>query len=327
MGKRRIRCLRALGVEKIVGFDPRADRRAEVEGLWEGIRCEETFERAALDRRYAAWIISVPPAQHVEYIKQAVQHGTSFFVEASVVDSGLEDAARAVTEAGIVGAPSRTLCYHPAIKQVKRIVASGELGKLSNVLLHSGQYLPDWHAYEDVSEYYVSDPATGGGREIVPFELTWFTDVFGLPQRVTGNFRRTIHIRGAEKIDDTYNCLLDYGDHLAVVTVDVVSRYATRRLLINGSEKQLQWSWDDPHVRVYDPRSGAWVSHEYSAAPAAAGYNPNISEGMYLEETEAFLNAVRGISKYPGTLQMDHEVLKILYQIELSDRTSEIVRL
>ena len=92
-----------------------------------------------------------------------------------------------------------------------------------------------------MSEYYVSNPATGGAREIVPFELTWITDIFGMPHKVFGNVRRTIRIPGAEKIDDTYNFLLDYGDLLATITIDVVSRSATRRLTINGDARQLRW--------------------------------------------------------------------------------------
>jgi predicted dehydrogenase len=325
MGKRRIRCLRALGVERIVGYDRRADRRAEVESLWPDISCSETVEAAMDNGPYAGWVISVPPAAHVSYMNLALEHRTGFFVEASVVDTGLDAVIRAVAAAGIVAAPSRTLCYHPAIKEIKRIVASGELGKISNVLLHSGQYLPDWHVYEDVSQYYVSEPETGGCREIVPFELTWFTDIFGFPRRVGGNCRRTIRIEGAERIDDTYNCLLDYGEHLAVMVVDVVSRYATRRLMINGADKQLLWSWDIPEVKVYDPGSNTWDSRAYSAGPAASGYNPNISEGMYLAETEAFLRAIRGLEEYPGTLAGDHATLKLLYSIETSDAQSRIV--
>jgi predicted dehydrogenase len=322
MGKRRIRCLHALGVTALTGFDTRADRVAEVRSLWPGIKCEDTLEKVISAGPYDAWIISVPPAMHVYYMRLALHYAAPFFVEASVTDDGLEDVIKGVSESGILAAPSRTLCYHPAIKEISRIVCSGELGKISNILLHSGQYLPDWHAYERVSDYYVSERATGGCREILPFELTWFTEIFGFPKRVAGNFRKTIEIAGAEDIDDTYNCLLDYGSHLAVVTVDVVSRYATRRLMINGSEKQLDWSWDQPAVRVFDPQSSAWQAREYAISAAASGYNANIGESMYIEELGAFLDAIEGKATYPSTLEMDRQVLQLLYKVEASDRAS-----
>lgn len=322
MGKRRIRCLHALGIERISGFDTRADRRAEVLSLWPEVRCYDDFETALSKGSFDAWIISVPPASHVEYMTHAVRQRTPFFVEASVVDDGLAGVISGVSEAKIVAAPSRTLCYHPAVKEIKRIVASGELGKVSNIIYHSGQYLPDWHVYESVADYYVSKPATGGCREILPFELTWFTDIFGFPKRVASNFRKTISIEGAEGIDDTYNCLLDYKTHLAVITVDVVSRHATRRLMVNGSAKQLHWNWDQACVQIFDPHANSWSSHEYSMAPAAAGYNANIGEGMYIEEISAFLDAVRGTAQYPNSLEMDHRILRLLYHFEASDKSS-----
>jgi predicted dehydrogenase len=322
MGKRRIRCLLALRIKCISGYDTRADRRAEVASLWPGVRCYGAFDAALSQGPFDAWIISVPPAIHVEYMTHAIKQRTPFFVEASVIDDGLAEVISGVSSAGIVAAPSRTLCFHPAIKEIKRVVASGELGKLSNILYHSGQYLPDWHAYESVAEYYVSQPATGGCREIVPFELTWFTDIFGFPKRVASNFRKTITIEGAEEIDDTYNCLLDYEEHLAVITVDVVSRHATRRLLINGSEKQLHWNWDHACVQIFDPHANAWSSRNYSMTPAATGYNANIGEGMYVEEISVFLDAIRGVAQYPSSLEMDHRVLRMLYRFEVADESS-----
>jgi predicted dehydrogenase len=300
----------------------RPDRRAEVTSVWRDIVCHDSFETALSQQRYDAWIISVPPALHVHYMKLALQQRTPFFVEASVVDDGLEEVINAVAATGILGAPSCTLRYHPAIREIGNIVRGGSLGRISNILLHAGQYLPDWHVYEPVSKYYVSERVTGGCREILPFELTWFTEIFGFPLRVAGNCRQTISIAGAETIDDTYNCLLDYGQHLAVITVDVVSRYATRRLLINGSDKQLLWSWDLAAVRVFDPNSNTWSSHEYGERAAAPGYNENISEGMYVDETRAFLDAVRGGQSYPNTLEMDHRVLRLLYKIEDADKNS-----
>jgi len=256
-----------------------------------------------------------------------IDSSVPFFVEASVVDEGLADVIQIVDDRRLLAAPSTTLHFHPAIREVHRIVRSGQLGKLSNVMLHSGQYLPDWHSHEDVSDYYVSDRETGGAREIVPFEMTWFTELFGMPRRVTANHRKTIDIAGAERIDDTYNCLLDYGDFLSVFTVDVVSRHATRRLVINGSQQQLVWSWDEPAIRIFDGPSGEWQNTKYEMDTSAPGYNKHIGENMYIDETAAFLNAVRGLTPFPNTLAKDHAVLKLLYSLERADRLSAFVEI
>ena len=319
MGKRRIRCLKALGYSLISGFDRRADRREEAASAY-GISTFDDFEQAMDTSHPHALIISVPPDVHHVYMKAAVEQGIHFFVEASVVDTDIDGIDASAKRAGIVAAPSATLRFHPGIKLIHSIVESGILGALSNVMYHCGQYLPDWHPYEKVSEYYVSNPLTGGAREIVPFELTWLLSIFGQPKTVVGNVRKTIDIEGAEKIDDTYNCLLDFGKYLAVVTVDVVSRFATRRLLINGSEQQLRWEWDRNCVEVYEPGAKRWKVHNYEALKAAPGYNVNIGEQMYIDELKSFIEASLGGPPFINSLREDHAVLKTLYALERSSQ-------
>lgn len=328
MGKRRIRCLKQLGFlsDQIAGFDPREDRRNEATAL-HGINTFSNFEEAIEAVNPERYIISVPPAMHHIYMKDAIERNIPFFVEASVVDTDMEQVIAAANENGVVAAPSSTLRFHPAIQKIGEIIASGRLGKLSAVNYVSGQYLPDWHTYEAVSDYYVSQKDTGGGREIVPFELTWLVDVFGFPNRVSGLFRKTIEIEGAEDIDDTYSALLDYGSHMINLTVDVVSRYATRRMLINGSDAQLRWDWDDNAIFIYSSETDEWEKITYEMLSAEDGYNANIGENMYIEEIRAFLDAADGKVAFVNTLEKDHKVLKLLYAIEESDKTSSFINI
>lgn len=322
MGKRRIRCLQTLGIKNIIGVDLRSDRRVEAAQRY-GIPTESEISKVWQAFLPDVAIISLPPKAHVSAMHACIDQSVPFFVEASVVDAGLADVIERIKHSSLVAAPSTTLHFHPAIKEISRLVRSNTLGKISNVMLHSGQYLPDWHTYEPVSDYYVSDPATGGAREIVPFEMTWFTELFGFPRRVACQYRKTIEIVGAEGIDDTYNCLLDYGTYLATVTVDVVSRQATRRLTINGEKGQLIWSWDDAAIKVFDGLSSQWSEFGYQMEAAEPGYNKNIGENMYIDEIRAFLDAVAGKAAFPNTLEQDHRVLKMLYALERSDATSD----
>jgi len=325
MGKRRIRCLQALGCSDLAGFDTRSDRRSEAEGKY-AIPTFADFDQAMSTARPDALIISVPPDIHHIYMKAAIRHQLHFFVEASVVDTDMVEITAALVNKNLVAAPSATLLFHPAIRTISEIVRSGRLGKISNIMLHSGQYLPDWHTYEHVSDYYVSKQATGGGREIVPFELTWLTSLFGFPQRVCGNYRKTIDIPGASSIADTYNCLLDYGHFLATMTVDVVSRHATRRLLLNGDQRQLVWDWDNKFVSLFDPGLSVWEELPYEMKGAEAGYNPNIGENMYIDEIRNFIEALEGKKPFINTMANDHRVLQLLYAIERSDTSSAFVK-
>ncbi|SIR42262.1 Gfo/Idh/MocA family protein [Pontibacter lucknowensis] len=319
MGKRRIRNLRALGVKNIVGYDSRPDRRKEAQDKYDITSLETVDTNTIQQYGFDAFVISVPPAIHHHYMELSVSLGIPFFVEASVVDHGLDNIIAAVNENNLVAAPSGTLYFHNGIRKIYEIVKSGELGKVTNVTYHSGQYLPDWHTYEKVSEYYVSQKETGGAREIVPFELTWITKLFGFPQNVVGSYLKTIEIEGAEEIEDTYNAILHYENGLLInLAIDVVSRYGTRKLLINGSKKQLRWSWEDQSIEVFNPDTNQWDSYKYDSIEAHEGYNKNITEQMYIDELGNFLNAALGKEKFFNDLEYDRNVLRLLYTIEQS---------
>lgn len=326
MGKRRVRNLQALGIKNIIGFDKREDRRNESAQKYQ-INVVSSFEEAISDFKIDAFVISLPPDIHHIYMKKALELSIPAFIEASVVDTDFKEMIKESKEKDICLAPSCTLFFHPAIKKIAEIVKNGDLGIISNFLYHSGQYLPDWHTYENVNEYYVSNKETGGGREIVPFELTWITLVLGFPKRVVGLYKNAIQIKGAENIDETYNLLMDYGNSIFNLSVDVVSRYATRRLTINGDKKQLYWNWDDNMIKIYDPQTSNWDEIKYETISAQSGYNKNITEQMYIDEMEAFLKATKNESDFPNTLEHDHQVLKVLYAVESSDNNNVIEKL
>lgn len=326
MGKRRIRNLQALGVQNIVGFDLRLDRCKEATSKY-GIKTFSDFSKVLHLTEALAFIISLPPDLHHEYMRKAIELKIPAFIEASVVDTNFDELIRESKLAGVLLAPSCTLHFHPAIQLIKNLVSSGYLGNISNYLYHSGQFLPDWHSYEHVSDFYVSKKETGGGREIVPFELTWITLFLGLPQRVVGLYKKTIDISGAENIDDTYNILLDYRTFIFNLSVDVVSRCATRRLVINGDQKQLYWSWDENIIKVFHPESNFWEEIKYETLAAENSYNKNITEQMYIDEMQTFLSAIHGKGKYPNSLEHDHNVLKILYSVEAASDQNIIINL
>jgi len=312
MGKRRVRCLQTLGFKDITAYDPKAQRRTEASKLY-GIKTIDRLSEKDLIAADAV-LISTPPDRHLEYIKACLRTGKPAFIEASVILKGLPEAAAAADRKGIALCPSCTLSFHPAVKMMAKIVKSRKYGGFTNFSYHSGQYLPDWHPWEAVKSYYVSKKETGGGREIVPFELTWLTQVFGLPSGVAAFHGRTMNV-GAP-IDDTYALSLKFKRGYGVLIVDVVARCAVRLLVVNLERGQIRWDWDDNSIRVYDARTGKWTQNRFSAGKAASGYNKNITEDMYVEEIGAFVSAARGKRKFPNTMEHDIEVLKVLCRAE-----------
>jgi predicted dehydrogenase len=312
MGRRRVRCLRQLGVHSIEGFDLRADRRAQAAQEY-GIPVREQLAAEDL-RAFDVVVISTPPDQHHTAMGWAIAAGKPCFVEASVVRDPLPALDAKARAKGVVVAPSCTLRFHSAIRDITQVVRSGRYGKVCNFSYHCGQYLPDWHPWEKVTDYYVSNPLTGGAREIVPFELTWIVDALGWPTQVQGTRQRTADV-GAP-IDDTYAAVLRFDGLVGTLVVDVVARQAVRKLTLNFERASLSWDWDSGVVRVWEAEPGRLLELHQPKTVAHAGYHQNIGEAMYVAEVEAFLAAAQGRGTFPHSLQDDIRVLSLLEQIE-----------
>ena len=155
MGKRRIRNLFALGYRNIFGFDIRDDRCLSTSEYY-GITLISSIGEV-ISKKFDAWIISTPPDTHHLYMFMALENKIPSFIEASVVDTGLKEIIEQSVNYQVLLAPSCTLYFHPGIKLITKIIESCQIGNITNILYHSGQFLPDWHSYEDVSEFYVSN--------------------------------------------------------------------------------------------------------------------------------------------------------------------------
>lgn len=314
MGKRRVRCLQALNQKEIVGFDVREDRRKEAEEKY-GIKTIDSLMQVKLSD-FTAMIVSVPPDRHADYAVLAVENNLPVFIEASVILEDVKSIKKAMKSDSKV-APSCTLRFHPMIKDITRIVKEGKYGKITNFSYHSGQYLPDWHPWESVNDFYVSNRPTGGGREIVPFELTWMVDTIGWPIEAKGYFEKTIDF--GPEIEDSYAMVLKYPGLIGTLIVDVAARYAVRNLVINLEKGQIQWKWDEACINLYDVENNRWIKYNQPEFTSASGYNKNIGEQMYIDEISAFINYFNNVKPFPNTIDDDIKVLEILNNVEDSD--------
>lgn len=316
MGKRRVRNLQALGHGAVAGFDLRGDRLEEAVAKY-GITPFNDL-RGALEAFHPdALVISTSPRHHMDYAEAAAERGLPCFIEASVVEAERILALhRRCTETGVLMAPSCTMRHFPGPRKVRELIRAGAIGKVRNFNYQTGQWLPDWHPWEDIREFYVSDRATGGCREIVPFELTWLNDIFGEPEPLACAKAKLSDMPA--DIDDLYHCLLRYpGNVLASMTVEVLSRpVACRELRVIGSAGELVFSADENCVRYANLDHPDWIRFDLGGGTVETGYiNP---EEPYIAEMADFVAAAQSgdFSRYPNTLADDYAILQTLYRLE-----------
>lgn len=316
MGKRRVRNLQALGVKDVAGFDPRKDRRQDSEERYR-IPVFDNLEVAMQSFRPNIFIISTPPDLHMHYAYYAFDHGISCFIEASVVEpKKIKELSEKIEGSRIVMAPSCTMQFYPGPKKIKELIRANLIGSVLNINYQTGQYLPDWHPWEKIEDYYVSRRETGGAREIVPFELTWLNDIFGNPESLACVKAKVTDM--SADIDDIYHCLLRYdGNVIANLTVEVISRpKATRYMRILGSDGEIVFDSDCNTIRYVNTSMNDWGEFELDVGTIEDLYiNP---EEPYISEMRHFIAAVQAQdqSLFPNSLRQDYHILETLLNLE-----------
>lgn len=318
MGRRRARCLRAMGYEAIAAYDPLEERRtaiAEQTGADVFSTADAAFES---DPQFA--LICVPPHAHKAYLLRCIEAGIPAFCETPMVLT-LDDADEVIAHAKATDAfiaPSCTYLHNEIHRLARRFVDEKPYGRLLGYLSHAGQHVADWHPYEDYRAFYASKRSEGGMCiDMLPHEfqmLTWFAGDVGALTCMAR--RRSTGIETDEAAFDTYDVLLDMrGNVSAVVHHDMVQRPpgALRKLMFEAG------------VVEYDWRS---LRHAKHAGPAFTGqpdWQEEPLEGytfeqMYIDELEHALNALVGKDEYLMPLDRERRMLELVLACEESSQ-------
>lgn len=326
MGKRRIRNLLYHGVkpEQILGFDIRPDRIREAVKL-HGIIPVNSFKEGLKKYDPDIYIISTPPNTHWKYFLPAARSKKHFFVEHPTTDKGYNELKKLMARS-FVGVPSCTLRFNPGVKDIKRRLETGAIGKVISFQYHLGHYLPYWHPWEDFKTVYFSKKATGACREMFAFELVWLSDALGLSDidSVCGVTKKLSKLEMTA--DDYYAYLASFKNGvMGSFVIDLISRAPFRTLRVIGTDGVLDWEWQKDEMRIFNIKNKKWETISLKRGRSEKNYVT--TEDMYEEEIGAFLNAILKKKRYPFTFEDNQQHLKALFAVEKSYRTGKFVKI
>lgn len=315
MGKRRGRLIQKYDrAIKIIGIDQDGGRRREAEETL-GIVTEDTIADAVEKHAPSCAFICTSPLSHAGIISECLDYSLNIFTELNLVPDGYGENIRKAEGKGLKIFMSSTLQYRKEIQFIKEEVKKVS-GKV-NYIYHVGQYLPDWHPWENYKDFFVGDARSNGCREILAVDLPWLVSVFGGIENIMVQKRKGTTL----EIDypDTYQILLRHGDGtLGVLAVDVVSRKAVRNLEIYGEDFYLEWDGSPDGLKIYDVEGKQTKPVRlYQQVEKDCGYPAAfIVENMYSSEIEAFFDYLYHDKKPLYCLGDDWGILKVIDQME-----------
>lgn len=117
------------------------------------------------DIKPQAAVICTPTAQHLAQAIWCVQRGIPVLIEKPLSHSldGLAELRQVVNQLPVLIQVAYMLRYHPFFQRIKKLIATQELGHLLSTQTYWGEYLPDWHPWEDYRLSYAARQELGGG--------------------------------------------------------------------------------------------------------------------------------------------------------------------
>lgn len=123
-----------------------------------------TWEEVVALQPYAC-IVTSPTSLHLEQALRSVEIGAHVLVEkplAATVD-GLDLLAGALGRHKVWLYVGYMMRFHPLLVRIKNMIQSEEYGRLISLQSKWGEYLPDWHPWEDYRTSYAARKELGGG--------------------------------------------------------------------------------------------------------------------------------------------------------------------
>lgn len=302
IGRRHARCFQAAGAKAIVGMDPSEDRRRE---FAEGLPGAETVadEASALAAAPDLVVVASPNVHHVRQARLAVEAGVPVFVEKPLgVDFAQAEALAAlVRERGAYLHMGSNWKFHPAFQAMKRLIDDGAIGRPLSGQVLAGQWLPDWHPWEDYRRMYAARTDLGGGAVFDTHELDYLTWMFGPAARLVGLTGRSGALE-IETEDVAAAVILFESGALVTLQTDYLQRVPQRRYLIAGERGTVEWE-----------RNGPVVLRRPAAEPETfAAETPDIN-AMYEAQAARVLDDVRtgaapltGVDQALAVLRLQH---------------------
>lgn len=312
MGKRRARLLRSLMPEAILfGVDSTPSRCDEA--LLLGFASVYTDLTTAISAaRPSAAFVCTAPLAHQTVIRQCLDNGLHVFTELNLVSDGYSELVRLAKERDVVLFLSSTLLYRRDLQYIIQNVH----GQKVDYIYHVGQYLPDWHPWENFKDFFVGDRRTNGCREIFAIDLPWLLRAMG---DVTD-----FHVM-RDRISDLE---IDYPDNFMVslqhasgskglLCVDVISRKAVRRLEVFSEKLQISWNGTPDSLTAWNRSTGEHESvPTYNQVEQNCHYSANIIENAYLAEIETFFAVIQGKDVPLYGFEDDVNTLHLIDRIE-----------
>lgn len=272
----------------------------------------------ALNQKPDAVIVSNPTSHHMEVAVQAAKAGCHLFLEKPLSHTweNVNELLAAAKEKGLIGMVGFDMHFDPGLQKVRQLIKDGTIGHITAIQAQVGQYLPDWHPWEDYRKGVSAQVKTGGGVILdLIHEIDYVTWLMGKAKEVVS---MNGHVSSLEiETEDTASILIRFQNNaIGTINLDYIQRTLSRSCRIIGEGGTITWDLMNQKVSWYLVEDKAW--HDFSYA----GFQRN---DRFLAEMKHFLDCLQGKSEPEVNLESGSRSLKIALAAKESGKTGKVV--
>ncbi|MDD2922861.1 MAG: Gfo/Idh/MocA family oxidoreductase [Anaerolineales bacterium] len=297
IGRRHFRNLIALGEKNIILL--RSHKATLSDDELKDYPVETDLNEALKKHKPDAVIVANPTALHLDVAIPAAEAGCAIMLEKPVSHSldrldVLQNAAQKSGSKILVGFQFR---YHPTLNKARELIQQNTLGKILAVHAHWGEYLPQWHPWEDYRASYAARADLGGGViRTLTHPLDYLRFLLG---EVEALWSFNGHISPLEiDVEDVAEIGLKFASGaIGGLHVNYVQRPPKHTLEIVGTKGTLFWNNADGSLRLESFPAPFGSYSDNPPAPASQTFFP--PEGfernqLFISQTRHFIEVASG---------------------------------
>ncbi len=286
--------------------DLRPERLEIIKKQYPNIRITANYDDALNDPAVTAVVVATPVQYHYPLAKKALEHGKHVLIEKPMTQSSAEaEDLIAISKAkGLVLMVDHTFLYTGAVRKIKDLIDSGEIGKITyfdSTRINLGLFQPDINVLWDLAPHDIS--------------ILFFL-VPGKPVSVSATgISHTPN--GLENV--AYLTVIYDAQHIAHFSCSWSSPVKIRKMLIGGTKKMVVFDDVEPSekVKVYD--TGYSVKNDEDKRKLLIDYRVGDIYVPKLEQREAlagmaadFISAIEHGTTPVSDWKVGLEVVKVL---------------
>jgi predicted dehydrogenase len=233
-GRRHFRNLRLLGCEDFIFVRTGLSTvdASEIAGF-----AVTNSVKEALRLRPRIAVIANPTALHLQFATECAQADCHLYIEKPISHTldGLAGLRAIVAERDLVAMVGCQYRFHPLLKELFEAVQLRRFGAICGCMAEWGEFLPDWHPWEDHRRSYSARRDLGGGVVLtLVHPLDYLYWIFGPALDITARCMRVPFLETPSGEDWADVTMRFKGGGLAHVHLDYIQRPPVHKVKIVG---------------------------------------------------------------------------------------------